>query len=91
MQKPIEPGCMAIVTHRDFYGCPVRVVRRVRAGEPAFNGFLVEVDSWAVKSDDDSLGVGVFESRFLMRIDGGDPGVSQQETHDQEVPADVLA
>ena len=87
MQKPIEPGCLCVIKVGQDAGTVVTVERWVSADD-LIGGWPAGQDGWMVTVDDM---VGVFKESGLMRIDGGDPDVSQEDTQDQEVPTDALA
>ncbi len=78
--KPIQPGCLAIVTGANFHtetiGEVVTCVRRADERDPfALPG------SWVLDSEPQYC-----QERFLMRIDGGeDEGVTEHT--DDEVTA----
>lgn len=80
--KPIEPGCLVVITD---------------ASDPSnigVSGFTVEMEAdaefpgvyWLVDK------TGLFHNqKCLRRIDGGDPDAAQEESQDQEVDCHVYA
>lgn len=91
MQKPIEPGCLCVVIHPRFYGTPVTAIRFVAAKTPTPMGRLTKRACWEVLCEEASKGIGYFDECYLLRIDGGDPDAVQEETRNQEEPADAIA
>jgi len=87
MQKPIEPGCMCFIKVGPAAGSVVTVERWVSADE-RIAGWTAGQDGWLVSNGDQ---IGVYKASGLLRIDGGDPDAAQEETRDQEVPANALA
>tara|TARA_R100001039_G_C1784758_1_gene69497 strand:+ start:411 stop:695 length:285 start_codon:yes stop_codon:yes gene_type:complete len=94
MQKPIEPGCLAYVKSGPGAGITVTCLEHKAPGfqyKSANTGRRVEtlVPAWIAEEPDSKLSI--FSAHDLMRIDGGDPDATQEETQDQEVPTDALA
>ena len=102
MQKPIEPGCLALVfgmvVDTDLNGVCVEVVRKMSSGEIVLwaDGSLSPCSAsasatlWVVERRGSAVQE-CFHAENLRRIDGGDPDAVQEEAQDQEVPTDALA
>lgn len=83
MSKPIEPGCLAMITHSHAgnTGKVVRVIKYI--GE--VDGFWFTPDRWEIDTwinTSDGMGCNHHPEQWLMRIDGEN---FSHETEEEEI------
>ncbi|KJZ11103.1 hypothetical protein TW86_13395 [Halomonas sp. S2151] len=86
MSKPIEPGCLVMVTHHKYFGFSATALRRYSEGDIFRTGYKFSSDSWELSASPEGGKLPLCPERFLMRIDGDDH-VTTEEREDEEVSA----